>query len=383
MKNHTIELFFALLRSALTASPLNEAEKISLQADQLSPLLELSKKHDVAHLVCVGLTLNRLLDTADSVARQFLLEQNKAVYRYERRRYDLEQIAAVFEREQIPFLPLKGAVLQNYYPEPWQRTSCDLDILVPAEKLSKACELLSKKHGYSLGTSTTHDRALYSVCGTHLELHFQLVEEGRARAANAILADIWERVTPAKGSNCRYEMPPSLLYFYQIAHMAKHFENGGCGVRALLDFWLLKEHFPEILLSEGGLLPFAKAMQALAAVWLEGGEETEQTRVLTRFLLQGNAYGSLYNRVAVGQTKRGGKIAYARSRIWLPYEELRKLYPSLEGKKWLLPVYECRRWWRILLQDGAKKSIKELKINAKISKAEESAVRALLEELGL
>ncbi|MBO4954226.1 MAG: nucleotidyltransferase family protein, partial [Clostridia bacterium] len=35
----------------------------------------------------------------------------------------------------IDFMPLKGAVIRQYYPEPWMRTSCDIDIHVKKDRL--------------------------------------------------------------------------------------------------------------------------------------------------------------------------------------------------------------------------------------------------------
>ena len=34
-------------------------------------------------------------------------------------------------------------------------------------------------------------------------------------------------------------MTDEMFYFYHIAHMAKHFEEGGCGIRPFIDLWTL------------------------------------------------------------------------------------------------------------------------------------------------
>ena len=88
-----------------------------------------------------------------------------------------------------------------------------------------------------------------------------------------------------------------------------------------------------------------------------------------------NLYG-LYN---LGQFK----FIYALFRIWLPYDVLKFYYPSLEGKKILLPFYEIRRWGKLLFKGGAKRSINELSINSSTTPEQQAQISALLADLGL
>ena len=65
-----------------------------------------------------------------------------ALYRYEQKKYVKEQIEKVLDRENIEHIFLKGATLCNYYPEPWMRTSCDIDVLVKREDHQKVVNRL-------------------------------------------------------------------------------------------------------------------------------------------------------------------------------------------------------------------------------------------------
>ena len=80
--------------------------------------------------------------------------------------YELEHIKSVFEKNKIEYILLKGSVLRNYYPEPWMRTSCDIDILVHDEQLDKAVKVLTQT-GYRVeGNKHYHDLicTLRAVC---------------------------------------------------------------------------------------------------------------------------------------------------------------------------------------------------------------------------
>ena len=75
--------------------------------------------------------------------------------------------------------------------------------------------------------------------------------------------------------------------------MAKHFENGGCGIRPFIDLWIL-DHMKsidlsarDVLLSQGGLLKFAHASQTLSEVWFGGKEPNELSLQMQEFLLHG------------------------------------------------------------------------------------------------
>lgn len=81
----------------------------------------------MAHLVVFGLKQNGLLTDAEKRLEQYI---HKAIFRHEGLVFEYGQICSVLEQAQIPFLPLKGSILRDYYPEAWMRTSCDIDILV-------------------------------------------------------------------------------------------------------------------------------------------------------------------------------------------------------------------------------------------------------------
>ena len=308
MDQRTIHILFALLRSAIRGTKLTESERNSYSADVLQDLLKISAKHDVVHLLVLGLKQNKLIPKEHDDIEKYIL---KAVYRYERIRYEYDNLCSALEKAQIPFLPLKGSVIRKYYPEAWMRTSCDIDVLVHREDLENAISYLVSNQNYIEKERATHDVSLFTQTRIHVELHFDLVEEGRAQNAIDVLHSVWDNVTLHENSNYWYEMSDSYFYFYHIAQMSKHFENGGCGIRPFIDLWIL-DHMKgidlsarDVLLSQGGLLKFAHASQTLSEVWFGGKEPDELSLQMQEFLLHGGVYGSTDNRVALQQKKKG------------------------------------------------------------------------------
>lgn len=190
----------------------------------------------MAHLLILALRNNNLISTSDISAESQILW--RVVYRYERLNYEYEKLCKALEKAKIPFIPLKGSILRDYYPEPWMRTSCDIDVLIHKKNLARAIAYLSQNLEYVEKERATHDVSLYSPQGNHIELHFDLVEEGRAKNAINVLNSVWENVSLHKDYLYRYDMD-EFFYYYHIAHMAKHFESGGCGIRPFVDLWIL------------------------------------------------------------------------------------------------------------------------------------------------
>ena len=153
------------------------------------------------------------------------------------------------------------------------RTSCDIDVLVREETLSQAIDCLEKQLRYTVGEKSLHDISLFSESGIHLELHFDLIEDFIFERDKKILENVWELSSVKEGKQYHFEMSDEAFYFYHIAHMAKHFKNGGCGVRPVLDDWILtartdNERAREDLLRKGGLNEFAEKVHSLSDCWL-------------------------------------------------------------------------------------------------------------------
>lgn len=382
------KVLFALLQSAVCGQPVTEDIKAACTVQMLEDVYTLANRHDLAHLA--GQALSKLsLPESDGLAKcQQAAKQ--AIFRYMRTDLAYGQICGALEAAQIPFIPLKGSVLRAYYPEAWMRTSCDIDILVRENRLEAAVDALKSRLQFTEERKTDHDVSLFSPSGIHLELHYETVVESDAICdSNRVLSKVWDTANPVKPGSYHHQMSDGMFYFYHIAHMAKHFAVGGCGIRPFLDLWILRhraEHDPaqyEQLLSEGGLTAFALAAEKLSEVWFSGIPADSMTDRFAQYVLAGGVYGTMENNMAVQQHKQGGKFCYALGKIFLPYKFLSIQYPVLQKQKWLMPCCQVARWFRLLFRGGVKRSVRQLKITASASREEIQSTQSLLEYLGL
>lgn len=378
--------FFALLRSAILDTKLSKQECALISDESVNEWIKLASKHDVQHLIEYGLKKNGLLSENDHKSQAQI---SKAIFRYTQLNYEFQRVCSILEAEKIPFIPLKGTVLRQYYPEPWMRTSCDIDILLHEEDLEKTADIFVKEGGTMPWGKGSHDISIFTPNHTHLEFHYTLVEEGVACKAAAVLSNVWEHASVCDGFHKKYELSDEMFYFYHIAHMAKHFEGGGCGIRAFLDLWIL-DHLEQAdvqrrdeLLERGALLMFAKAARKLSRIWFEGEERDPVSEQMEAYILCGGTYGTTENMITVQQQKKGGRLNYAVSKIFLPYEKLVFHYPVLQKHRWLMPAMEVRRWGKLLFCGHAKRVTKELVYNQKISKSTAEDTQNFLTSIGL
>ncbi len=378
--------FFALLSAELSGEKATGLEDLS--TEEVEGIYRVAQLHDLAHLTARGLNLlgvKPMGGVASALQKEWML----ATYLYEQFRYELDNIVEAFEREKIAHIPLKGAVLRDYYPEPWMRTSCDVDVFVKEEDLERAQKVLVETLGYRMGRKGVHDIAFDSPQNVHVELHFDLIEFERLPKARAILEKVWEESAPVDGYTYRYAMSNEAFYFYHVAHMAKHFLSGGCGVRSFMDLWILQrklsfdENKLEEMLKTGGMQEFARQSEGLANAWFSGGAMDPVSQRMEDYLLQAGVYGSAENRVMLRKKPKGGKIGYLLSRLFLPYSILKKQYPVLEKQKWLFPFCQIARWFRLLFKGRSSRSVREFKAVMTTSDEKRNRTLDLYKTLGL
>ena len=380
------EVMMHLIGSEIRGEVAEKLEENMLSEEFLTSLYKLSKSHDMAHIVGSALAgIGQL--PKNEIGKKFEKQTFMAVFRYERLNYEYGQICYVLENNGISYVPLKGAIVRGYYPKPWMRTSCDIDILIYEDELEKAVGKLCGSLAYTADEEKHyHDVSLFSSSGIHLELHFSILEN--MENIDKMLVKAWD-YCHAEDGGYKYLQTNEYFMFHHIAHMAYHFVHGGCGIKPFADLYLLldKMQFDDSVVqaycNECGIGKFYAEVKNLANVWFGGAEHTALTKQMEEYLLSGGVYGSQKNLVTVNQAKSGGKLKYAMSRIWMPLEGLKIKYPSLEKHVWLMPFYQIRRWFSVLFKGKLGRLFKEIKTGVSVTETESESAENMLKKLGL
>ncbi len=377
-----------LVRNEIFGNEISTQTKNLITEEFLKDLYKLSRAHDLAHIVGDSLDRNGLIDENSEAGKHFLKEREKALFRVVQNDIEMETLFSVFDGANISYIPLKGAVIRPLYPEPWMRTSCDVDVLVKKEDLQRAMDVLETQASYQKGNVATHDASVYSPSGVHVELHYDLTDSDSKPEERALFDKVWEVAKKTNGE--RYEMPEEVSYAYFISHMAKHVRFGGCGIRSFIDLWLInhKTEFDrekrEETLKKCGLLKFSQCVERLSNVWFGEEEGDELACELAEYVLKGGVYGSFENRVQTQQAFKNNKFTYLFSRIFLPYSVLKFRFPILQKHKWLFPFCQVARWFKMIFNKERKEqSFKELKKTMDSSSDSQSKAKTFLDNIGL
>ena len=216
------------------------------------------------------------------------------------RNNEISIITDLLSKNNIDYILLKGSVTKHLYPDTSMRMMSDVDILYK-NATSKEIKKLFINKGYKLTKSTPKD-AMYLSPNKRVKIEMQqsLLDGGFTNWLT-YLDEIWDRCQSK--TNNEYVMTPEDFYIYHIVHMAKHFINGGIGLRHILDTWVINNHFKELdlvlvqkVLSQLGLEKFEIQVKNLYKYWFENCSSTDEdaTQLLSDYIFENGAFGNIY-----------------------------------------------------------------------------------------
>lgn len=210
-----------------------------MNSANLEVVLKLAQLHSVLPLVYTAID-------HECIEKKLLADLKTYVYKIVAQQIQnfsvLERVIDEFINAGIPVLAMKGLTLRNLYPVPEARTMSDFDLAVRGQDFEYAIQILLKMGFANVGLSDiVHVEMAYGK-SMILELHRQLFDEDRIKLPQNYLDELWENAIPVSvcGRNVLgYSDDDNLLYL--CLHLAKHFEEGGFGLRQLCDIVLFVE----------------------------------------------------------------------------------------------------------------------------------------------
>lgn len=382
------KILMNLIKCSIHKENIDVQQYCALSQEEKEQLFQLCSKHSISVIVGDMLGKSKMIEKTPDV-KKLINESFMSVYRYEQSHTEIKNITHVLTELKIPYILLKGPRVRKYYPEPWLRTSCDIDILIHEEDLDLAINGLVEKCSYKKQERNYHDVPLVSPNNILLELHFNIKEN--MDNLDKVLIKVWDYSSPVGKDNClEYEQSNEFFFFHLLAHTAYHFQHGGCGIRSILDLYLIHHQMPyndeklKILCREAKIETFYEYVIQLSEVWFGESSHTPVTSAMEEYILHGGTYGTKDNSIAMDQTRQnGGHARYIRGRIFMPYKALKMKYPILKKHKYLTPVYQVVRWEKMLSSGKFKKYIAELHLSKHINQEQLDSAEKLLEALKL
>lgn len=351
MNSVAVQGVFRLIKSALTGQPLPLPEGFDLEQVQ-----DLLKKHKIENIVYYG-AVNCGIDPRTAVMTGLFSATYKCLYAHERQQREAEQLLRCFEEQGIDHMPLKGMLTKKLYRRSDMRIMGDADILIRMEQYSRIKPLLEQL-GFTEKLESDHE-LVWVKPGLYLELHKRLIPSYNYDYA-AYFGDGWRLAKPCADKPYCYELSAEDHLVYLFTHFAKHYRDGGIGIRHLTDLYVFRNAYPQ--LDEAYVRRELQVLQLdvfYSNIWaaldrvFDDGPGNQATDLIISTVLGSGLYGTKEQRIAAAgawEKASGNTVGQAKRSRWLrlalpPYSVMREKYPILEKAAILLPVMWVVRWF--------------------------------------
>ncbi len=230
----TVNQFLDLVKRALN----NNREHFTCEDVEWDMMVTLANSHGVLGLI--GSVIELCDNVPGDAYNKFFRAYKRNIYRDAKRGILIDLLLGDFENDGVDCMPLKGYVLKDMYPSVEMRDMCDVDILIHTKDFEKADNIM-KLNGFKFEKESPHEYIYTSSDQITIELHKSLVPSYNRMLYN-YYGDGWRFAVCKEGYNHLYEMSREDFYVYQIAHTAKHYLNGGIGVRHVADIYILQKN---------------------------------------------------------------------------------------------------------------------------------------------
>ena len=378
-----------LLQSAISGQAMSLPEDFDLA--QALPVI---KKHQLGNLIYYG-AANCGVDSKSPVMQELFAITYKSMITDERQRAELQKIMAAFDANGIHYMPVKGVLMKELYPKPDMRIMGDADILIKLDQYDKIKPLMEEL-AFTEKLESDHE-LIWQKPSLYLELHKRLIPSYNYDYA-AYYGDGWQLGHPSKENPCRYEMTDEDQMIYLFTHFAKHYRDGGIGVRHMLDLYIYRKAKPDMdsaylarELEKLQLNSFFENIYRTLAVWFDGAEADELTDHITAFIFKSGAYGAQEaHHLAQGirdKANEGGSTKQVKRRAWvklifLPYGSMCEKYPVLKKVPILLPIMWVVRWFTAIFKNPKNISAQRKRVQL-LSEDRLDAYEAQMQAVGL
>ena len=249
-----------------------------------------------------------------------------------------------FEQKGIWYMPLKGAVLKDFYPKYGMREMIDNDILVDPNRSSDVRCVMEELGFEALSFGIGNHDVYYKEPSLGFEMHKELFEGLFFDRLSSYYQNVKDRLVKDKGNRFGYHFTPEDLYVYLIAHEYKHYSGGGTGLRSLLDTYVCLKALSldmEYIRREAdklGIRDFEEKNRLLSLHVFGETELAAEEQELLEELCSSGAHGTVSHRVEK-EIEEKGRRRYFLSRLTLPREEMQRHYPILKKAPVLYPVF--------------------------------------------
>lgn len=309
-------------------------------------IFELAREHEIANLAFYS------IDKLQAKPVQPLYEKwsTAAALSFTRdvnQQFALDEIIEKFKAANIRSLEAQGTVVKQYYPESHYRTMSDIDLLIDQCNLQRAGEILQKL-GYKFIKPYDYEIDAYREPNINIELHCKLMDYEQFEGFFDNAFDIAD-----SSDSYRYFLNDNDFFLYNMFHLIKHYTNTGCGIRRVLDIFVLEKALDGKLdtdylikqYDKYGVRNIADSIMRLSEVWFGESEMTDDLQETARQIKDSGTHGNriVGMRNELRKDKNRSRLGYILRRTFPKASDMYNIYPKLKKHKAMLPLYYIYR----------------------------------------
>lgn len=344
----------------LMACALNGVTPEKKKTEQMdkAELLSMAKAHSLTGLVAMS-----LYELGEMLSEEWKQEKEKAIRRSILMDAEYQRIAVELEQHQIWYVPLKGRILQEYYPKKGMRQMADIDILFD-EAYRERVKQLFLEWGYHVKGYGNSNHDVYMKAPVYnFEMHVSLYGDSHESVFSEYYSNIKDRLNKVREDGLEYCFTDEDFYIYVLSHSYKHYSGGGTGLRTLADQYVyLRAKEPEMdwnyiraELEKLGLDEFEiQSRELCKKLFTQGTEEelSEKEQEYFNYYCSSSTYGTMQHRVENDlkkiekRGKKNAKTEYLLKRIFPEISTLEAYCPVAKKYRFLLVYAWGKRVFR-------------------------------------
>ncbi len=242
------------------------------------------------------LMLSKKYSVSDELLSYAKNNLNHWIYIDTAMKYEIENLLKCFDKEQIYNLPMKGYFLKNDYPNPFDRSIADYDILFDINDIDSIKNIF-KQNGYKFKKNDDQQYHFVKAPFMYIEMHRSLLKKDNINYS--LLENQLEKAKVRDGYSYSKEMTLEDYYIYMLLHSAKHFSEGGIGIRMIADEYVFYKKYSDQLnqkyLSEQfeklGITLFEKRLRDISLKWFSPDSSITDFDDVEEFILMSMTLG--------------------------------------------------------------------------------------------
>ncbi|MBR3149416.1 MAG: nucleotidyltransferase family protein [Eubacterium sp.] len=315
----------------------------------------LGKEHEVGNIAFLSVQkLNN--KPSEELYNEWQVFYYHSIQRNARQLAEYNALTKLLSDNKIRWTEAQGTITKKYYPLPEWRMMSDIDLLVDVENLDKISALMSSL-GHKVLDYSENELNVFPEKGTEIEFHTEFFTEfykGSFERYSGAINHPFEHAVPDEENEYKWVLDDTYYYLYSLLHTIKHFEYAGCGIRRILDLYILKNKLEDKVdmdyisakLDEFDFTPLYEKLLQLEAYWFEGKEpECDLTETVKDIIMSGNhGVEDIHLRNALRRDSEDGINKAKRRRIreflFPPIEHIYEGHPEYKEKGYSL--FKCR-----------------------------------------